>query len=79
MSDASIGKAQILVVCLTERTVVAVQTPRIAFGRLRYRSLQWRGNEFSTGWSRPTFSRWGSGALQGPSGVRGRAPEASGF
>ena len=41
MSDASIEKAQILVVCLTERTVLAVQTPRIAFGRLHYGSLQW--------------------------------------
>ena len=25
--------------------------------------FQWRGNDFSTGWSRPTFSSWGSGAL----------------
>ena len=25
------------------------------------RIFQWRGNEFSTGWSRPTFSSWGSG------------------
>ena len=33
---------------------------------------QWRGNDFSTGWSRPTFSSWGSGCPVSPQRGPGR-------
>ena len=29
---------------------------------------QWLGNDFSTGWSRPTFSSWGPGGCNAPAG-----------
>ena len=39
---------------------------------------QWRGNDFSTGWSSvvcdSTFSSWGSGRCETPSEVRGSLP-----
>ena len=31
-----------------------------------YQVIQWRGNDFSTGWSRSTFSSWGSGGAVWP-------------
>ena len=35
---------------------------------------QWRGNDFSTGWSRPTFSSWGSGGAVRPQRGPGQSP-----
>ena len=38
------------------------------------RHNQWRGNDFSTGWSRPTFSSWGSGGTVRPQRGPGQSP-----
>ena len=36
---------------------------------------QWRGNDFSTGWSKPTFSSWWSGGAVRPQWGPGQSPE----
>ena len=56
-----------------DRTGESIMTMRQE-ERIGREVLQWRGNDFSTGWSRPTFSSWGSGDAVRPQRGPGQSP-----